>query len=190
MKQKPDYSDILLAGIYFLTHKGKIVYVGEADCIARRLGDHKSEGVKIFDNFKFISTKTFFWLDSVKHRLYAEHKCIRKFKPKYNKKGKIYSNKFFSFNTSEYTENWRVDGRFIPEFRCFGVKEVSKELGISMKEAEPIFDARENELEEKYKEWEETRHPSEGRFPEVVKSKYGGVRLKWRAQTKEELGYP
>ena len=62
MKRKIDYSDLFLAGVYFLINKGKVVYVGESDCIVRRIGDHKREGKKTFDNFRFLSSKTFFWI--------------------------------------------------------------------------------------------------------------------------------
>ena len=182
------YADLFLSGIYFLTHKGKIVYVGESDCIIRRIGEHKNS--KVFDNFKFISSKTFFWLDSEQHRLYAEHKCIRWFKPKFNKKGKIYSSKFMSFKPSYYSNEWRIDGNLLGDFYCFGVKEVADELGISMEEAEPIFNAREDELEEKHKEWAKTQIPNLGIFSDIVKQKYGGSIIKIRPPTKEELGYP
>jgi len=165
------HADSFLSGIYFLTSKGKIVYVGESDCIIRRIGEHKSSK-KVFDNFKFISSKTFFWLDSEQHRLYAEHKCIRWFKPKYNKKGKIYSSKFLSFKPSIIIENYSLHGCLMGEFRCFGIKGVANELSISMEEAEPILDAREDELEEKNREWEETRHPPSC-LPEIIKTHYG-----------------
>ena len=76
------------------------------------------------------------------------------------------------------------------EFYCFGVKEVADELGISMEEAEPIFNAREHELEEKHKEWEKTQIPNLGIFSDIVKQKYGGSIIKIRPPTKKELGYP
>ena len=190
MKRKIDYSDLFLAGVYFLINKGKVVYVGESDCIVRRIGDHKREGKKTFDNFRFLSSKTFFWMDSKKHREYAEHKCIRLFNPKYNEKGKIYSRKFWSFKPSTYSNEWRFNGTIMGEFYCFGVKEVADELGISMKEAEPIFNAREDELEEKHKEWEKTQIPKLGIFSDIVKQKYGGSIIKIRPPTKKELGYP
>ena len=182
------YADLFLSGIYFLTHKGKIVYVGESDCIIRRIGEHKNS--KVFDNFKFISSKTFFRLDSEQHRLYAEHKCIRWFKPKYNKKGKIYSSKFMSFKPSYYSNEWRIDGNLLGDFYCFGVKEVADELGISMEEAEPIFNAREDELEEKHKEWKKSAQPVISNLPQVVKDKYGGFKFIHKPATKKELGYP
>ena len=88
MKRKIDYSDLLLAGVYFLINKGKVVYVGESRKIINRLENHKD---KDFDDLKVISTKTFYWLDDIWFRLYFESKCIYFFQPKYNEKGKKYS---------------------------------------------------------------------------------------------------
>ena len=85
MKRKIDYSDLLLAGVYFLINKGKVVYVGESRKIINRLENHKD---KDFDDLKVISTKTFYWLDDIWFRLYFESKCIYFFQPKYNEKGK------------------------------------------------------------------------------------------------------
>ena len=51
MKRKINYSELLLSGIYFLISEGEVVYVGETDCIARRIGEHN--GNKTFDNFNF-----------------------------------------------------------------------------------------------------------------------------------------
>lgn len=188
MKRKINYSELLLSGIYFLINKGKVVYVGETDCIARRIGEHN--GNKTFDNFNFFSSKTFFWMDSKKHREYAEAKCIRKFKPKYNKNKHNYYAPFYSFKPSTYSNSYRYNGNIMGEFYCFGVKEVADELGISMEEAEPIFNAREDELEEKHKEWEKTQIPNLGIFSDIVKQKYGGSTIRIRPPTKEELGYP
>ncbi len=165
-------ADSFLSGIYFLTSKGKIVYVGQSDSIITRIGDHIRDNKKIFDNFKFISSKTFFWLDSIKHREYAEAKCIRKFRPKYNKNKHNYYAPFYSFKPSIIIENYSLHGCLMGEFRCFGIKGVADELSISMEEAEPILDAREDELEEKNREWEETRHPPSC-LPEIIKTHYG-----------------
>ena len=188
MKRKINYSELLLSGIYFLISEGEVVYVGETDCIARRIGEHN--GNKTFDNFNFFSSKTFFWMDSKKHREYAEAKCIRKFKPKYNKNKHNYYAPFYSFKPSTYSNSYRFNGTIMGEFYCFGVKEVADELGISMEEAEPIFNAREDELEEKHKEWEKTQIPNLGIFSDIIKQKYGGSTIRIRPPTKEELGYP
>ncbi len=85
MKRKTDYSDLLLAGVYFLINKGKVVYVGESKKIINRLEQHKK---KKYDDLKVISTKTFYWLDDYWFRLFFERQCIYFFQPKYNDKGK------------------------------------------------------------------------------------------------------
>jgi len=85
MKRKIDYSDLFLAGIYFLINKGKIVYVGESEKIINRIENHRD---KVFDDIRVISTKTFYWLDDIWFRLYFERRCIYFFQPEYNDKGK------------------------------------------------------------------------------------------------------
>ena len=85
MKRKIDYSDLLLAGVYFLIKEGKVVYVGESKKIINRIEQHEG---KDFDDLKVISTKTFYWLDDVWFRRFFERKCIYFFQPKYNELGK------------------------------------------------------------------------------------------------------
>ena len=87
MKRKIDYSDLFLAGVYFLINKGKVVYVGESEKIINRIENHHkdTDNPKVFDDLKVISTKTFYWLDDYWFRLYFERRCIYFFKPKYNK---------------------------------------------------------------------------------------------------------
>jgi hypothetical protein len=87
MKRNIDYSDLFLAGVYFLINKGKVVYVGESGKIINRIENHRD---KVFDDLKVISTKTFYWLDDYWFRRYYERKCIYFFQPKYNKEGKDY----------------------------------------------------------------------------------------------------
>ena len=82
MKRKKDYSDLFLAGVYFLINKGKVVYVGESGKTINRIENHRD---KVFDDLKVISTKTFYWLDDYWFRLYLERRCTYFFKPKYNK---------------------------------------------------------------------------------------------------------
>ena len=67
---------------------------------------------------------------------------------------------------------------------------MADELGISMEEAEPIFNAREDELEEKHKEWKKSTQPVVSNLPQVVKDKYGGFKFIHKPATKKELGYP
>ena len=87
MKRNIDYSDLFLAGVYFLINKGKVVYVGESGKIINRIENHHkdTDNPKVFDDLKVISTKTFYWLDDYWFRLYFERRCIYFFKPKYNK---------------------------------------------------------------------------------------------------------
>ena len=85
MKRKIDYSDLFLAGVYFLINKGKVVYVGESEKIINRIENHRD---KVFDDIRVISTKTFYWLDDIWFRLYFERRCIYFFQPEYNDKGK------------------------------------------------------------------------------------------------------
>ena len=85
MKRKIDYSDLFLAGVYFLINKGKVVYVGESGKIINRIENHRD---KVFDDIKVISTKTFYWLDDIWFRLYFERRCIYFFQPEYNDRGK------------------------------------------------------------------------------------------------------
>jgi hypothetical protein len=85
MKRKIDYSDLFLAGVYFLINKGKVVYVGESEKIINRIENHRD---KVFDDMRVISTKTFYWLDDIWFRLYFERRCIYFFQPEYNDKGK------------------------------------------------------------------------------------------------------
>lgn len=90
MKRKIDYSDLFLAGVYFLINKGKVVYVGESEKIINRIENHHNDkdNPKVFDDFKVISTKTFYWLDDLWFRLYFERRCIYFFQPEYNDRGK------------------------------------------------------------------------------------------------------
>lgn len=37
------------SGVYFLHYEGQVVYVGQAENMLRRIGQHLSEGVKLFD---------------------------------------------------------------------------------------------------------------------------------------------
>jgi len=192
MKRENDcHANLFLSGIYFLMHKGKIVYVGESDCIIRRIGEHKSKGSKVFDNFKFISRKTFFWLDSKYHRLYAEHKCQRKFEPKYNKESFEYRNLWQGYNINiDAKESILERCIAVQEYWCFGVKALAEERGISYEDAEPIFWKREEELEEKNEEWEKSAQPVIPKLPKIVKDNYGGFKFIHKPATKKELGYP
>ena len=84
MKRENDcHANLFLSGIYFLYNRDKLVYVGQSDCIIRRIGEHFAD--KEFDNFKYISEETFYWLYEYPFRKYFERKLIKFFNPKYNK---------------------------------------------------------------------------------------------------------
>lgn len=68
-----------IAGIYFLRHNGRIVYIGESDCVMTRVSNHISDGVKEFDTFTFQSFN-----GSKFARKDKESYLIKKYQPKYN----------------------------------------------------------------------------------------------------------
>lgn len=76
---KGTIEDFDIVGIYFLRHKGEVVYVGEATCIFSRLAQHHKEKKKIFDEYSFFETDC-----SDKQRKCKEARIIRQHKPKYN----------------------------------------------------------------------------------------------------------
>lgn len=43
-----------LSGLYFLIHKGEIVYVGRSDNVIGRVASHISAGDKDFDSFAYL----------------------------------------------------------------------------------------------------------------------------------------
>ncbi len=68
-----------LAGIYFLKHHGRIVYIGESECVLSRISEHIKDGVKEFDTF------TFSVFGGTKFaRKDKEATLIKRFQPKYN----------------------------------------------------------------------------------------------------------
>ena len=75
--------ELLLAGVYFLMLKGEIIYVGQSEKLLFRIvsDEHRK---KKWDNIKYISSKTFYWMDDYYFRRYFEQRCIHRFKPKYN----------------------------------------------------------------------------------------------------------
>jgi len=64
--------------IYLLYKANKIVYVGQTECLARRIAEHLNTD-KDFDSFVVHS-----FIDSQYIRLKKEEILIRKYKPKYN----------------------------------------------------------------------------------------------------------
>lgn len=64
--------------IYLLYKSDKIVYVGQTECLARRIGEHLNTN-KDFDSFVVHS-----FIEDQYIRLKKEEILIRKYKPKYN----------------------------------------------------------------------------------------------------------
>ena len=64
--------------IYLLYKGDKIVYVGQTECLARRIGEHFASD-KVFDSFVVHS-----FIDDQYIRLKKEEILIRKYKPIYN----------------------------------------------------------------------------------------------------------
>jgi len=65
-----------VAGVYFLIHEERVVYVGESACIITRLGQHMQD--KVFDGFRVISEQ------DPANRLKLEKAYIQKYSPIYN----------------------------------------------------------------------------------------------------------
>ena len=88
-------SELLLSGVYFLFLKKKIIYVGQSEKLLFRIvsDEHRK---KKWDNIKYISSKTFYWMDDYYFRRYFEQRCIHKLKPKYN--SKMDKDKYISLN--------------------------------------------------------------------------------------------
>ena len=78
-------SELLLSGVYFLFLKGEIIYVGQSEKLLFRIASNEHRGKK-WDDVKYISSKTFYWMDDYYFRRYFEQRCIHRLKPKYNDK--------------------------------------------------------------------------------------------------------
>ena len=74
--------ELLLAGVYFLMLKGEIIYVGQSEKLLFRISDDEHRQKK-WDDVRYITTKTFYWMDDYYFRRYFEQRCIHRFKPKY-----------------------------------------------------------------------------------------------------------
>ena len=88
-------SELLLSGVYFLFLKGEIIYVGQSEKLLFRIASDEHREKK-WDNIKYISSKTFYWMDDYYFRRYFEQRCIHKLKPKYN--SKMDKDKYISLN--------------------------------------------------------------------------------------------
>lgn len=73
----PTFDDLARSGIYFLLHEGVVVYVGKAVDMRRRVGQHISEGTKIFDAVSYVPSPIG-RLDEL------ERRYIEKLVPKHN----------------------------------------------------------------------------------------------------------
>ena len=75
--------ELLLAGVYFLMLKGEIIYVGQSEKLLFRVAKDEHQK-KNFDDIRYITAKTFYWMDDYYFRRYFEQRCIHRFKPMYN----------------------------------------------------------------------------------------------------------
>jgi hypothetical protein len=73
-----DVTSILVAGVYVLLFGIIIVYVGQARCLAVRIGQHREQGKIKFDSAKI------FPCEHRGRRNSVEKSLIKKFNPKYN----------------------------------------------------------------------------------------------------------
>jgi hypothetical protein len=65
------------AGIYFLFHRGIVVYVGQSGDVAQRVAQHIQDGNKVFDGASFLPCQA-------KHLSELERHYIEQMAPKYN----------------------------------------------------------------------------------------------------------
>jgi hypothetical protein len=65
------------AGIYFLFHRGIVVYVGQSGDVAQRVAQHIQDGNKVFDGASFLPCQA-------KHLSDLERHYIELMAPKYN----------------------------------------------------------------------------------------------------------
>ena len=54
LKAKNKLIDKKIVGVYFLTFRNTVVYVGQTTCIKNRISGHISEQEKVFDDFYFM----------------------------------------------------------------------------------------------------------------------------------------
>ena len=68
------------AGIYFLTDNDDVVYIGQSDCVLRRVVRHIEEREKVFD-----VTRVFWMPCRMDNLARLEAQLIRRLRPRYNK---------------------------------------------------------------------------------------------------------
>lgn len=67
---------MIRGGVYFLYDGEELVYIGQSDNVYRRIGQHISDGQKMFDSFEVYETDDYIRLEGL---------LINLCKPKYNK---------------------------------------------------------------------------------------------------------
>lgn len=65
------------SGVYFLFQGQEIVYVGQSADVLRRIGEHISDRLKVFDGVAFIPCQAL-------NRVWMEEQYIKRLKPRYN----------------------------------------------------------------------------------------------------------
>lgn len=65
------------SGVYFLFSDEEVVYVGQSNCVLRRIGEHMSDCLKVFDGVAMLPC-----LDL--NRLWLEEQYIKLYRPRYN----------------------------------------------------------------------------------------------------------
>ena len=70
------------AGIYFYLHNNIVIYIGEGVNVFKRanVDIEKKIGNQKFDQIKYITEDTFYWLSDERFRKYYETRWIYKFK--------------------------------------------------------------------------------------------------------------
>ena len=77
-----DATFVIVAGVYVLLRGVVVVYIGHAQCLARRIGQHREEKKIKFDSVKVFPC-------AHKGRMLAmERRLIREHRPKWNEKSK------------------------------------------------------------------------------------------------------
>jgi len=70
------------AGIYFYLYKNIVIYIGEGVNVFKRANEdiEKKIGDKKFDEIRYITEDTFYWLSDERFRKYYEYRWIYRFK--------------------------------------------------------------------------------------------------------------
>ncbi len=76
----PSLDGLAQSGVYFLYRQGRVVYVGQAVDVRRRVASHIGEGFKIFDAVSFVACDQ-------KDLASVEKRFIQELMPEYNRCG-------------------------------------------------------------------------------------------------------